>query len=222
MVGDAKSNKVELFSPNGKCQFNLSSIPNLERFVFPTLANFDDKILACPKYTSDTRNCWQYNIAENDWIPIMEFNRTLIDDDIDDDFQIRWGVAHNGKMYVYEMSNSEVYDPKTNSWSKWIEPKEPIEQAPCFISWKDSILLIRGGENEIGVQSFNSTLNSWSLLGAKPSPFTLESPGAKLTNILQAAFLYETTLSHLFSNYCLALKLFGKSILMKLKLFKKC
>ncbi len=129
----------------------------------------------------------------------MEFNKTEVDGDIDEQNRRRFGVVHNGKMYVYETSNSEVYDPKTNSWSKWIEPKEPIKQAPCFISWKDSILLIGGGENDIGVQSFNSTLNSWSLLGAKPSPFTLQSPGAKLTNILQAAFLYETIFSHLFS-----------------------
>jgi hypothetical protein len=218
VVGDQYHNNVELFSPNGKCQFNLSSIPNLDRFILPTLANFDDKILACPLLTSDTGNCWQYNIAENNWIPFMEFNKTEVDGDIDEQNRRRFGVVHNSKMYVYETSNSEVYDPKTNSWSKWIEPKEPIEKAPCFISWKDSILLIGGRENEIDVQIFNSTLNSWSLLGAKPSPFTLLSPGAKLTNILKAAFLYETILSHLFSNYSLALKLFGKSILMQLKL----
>ncbi len=187
MVGNQYRNTVELFSPNGKCQFNFSSIPNLTRFGKPTLANFDDKILACPLRPSDTQNCWQYNIAENNWIPIMEFNKTENDNDIDDQ-RLRWGVVHNGKLYVYETSNSEVYDPKTNSWSKWIEPKEPIGPGPCLISWKDSILLIGGGENEIGVQSFNSTLNSWTLLGAKPSPFTLLAPGAKLTNILQAAF----------------------------------
>jgi len=39
-----------------------------------------------------------------------------------------------------------------------------------MISWKDSILVFGGNSNEHGVQSFNTTLNSWSVLNAGISP----------------------------------------------------
>jgi N-acetylneuraminic acid mutarotase len=42
-----------------------------------------------------------------------------------------------------------------------------------MISWKDSILVFGGNSNEHGVQSFNTTLNSWSVLNAGISPVCL-------------------------------------------------
>jgi len=82
------------------------------------------------------------------------------------------GVVHNDKIFIIDDVNPEVFDPKNNHWSQWPKPIKKADYS-CMISWKDSILVFGGISNEHGVQSFNTTLNSWSVLNAGIPPFQL-------------------------------------------------
>ena len=164
MVVGGFTNKVELYSPNGKCQFDISPIPTRKRLFAPTLAYINDKIIACPRSTSDTQNCWHYSATKNNWTAITSLQNYHSEDP---------GVVHNDKIFIIDDSNPEVYDPRNNSWSTWPKPTQLTGYNPCLISWKDSILAFGGKENQQGVQSFNSTLNTWSVLDEGSSPFSL-------------------------------------------------
>jgi len=165
-------NQAEVYSPDGNCQFVLSPVPiSRKDFFMPTLANIDDIIIACPSFTPDTQYCWQYSATENNWTAITSLQYYHYEDS---------GVVHNGKIFIIDDSNPEVYDLRNNSWSTWTKPAQVTGKGPCLISWKDSILAIGGQENTLGVQSFNSTLNAWSVLDEGSSPFQLYVPSCTL------------------------------------------
>jgi len=165
MVGGRNRNQAEVYSPDGKCQFVLSPVPiSSTQFFNPTLANIDDKNIACPSITQDTQDCWQYSATENNWTVLTSLQY---------EHRENTGVVHNGKIFIIDDYNPEVYDPRTNSWSTWPKPVQPTGYGTCLISWKDSILAIGGSENGWGVQSFNSTLNAWSVWDEGSSPFQL-------------------------------------------------
>jgi len=149
---------VELFSPDGKCQFELS--PNPAMSLMPTLAFIDEKIIACPFVIGNTADCWQYNVTDDSWIAITSLPLSYTDTP---------GVAHNDKIYIIPLEDHKVYDPKNNSWTKLPAPLEDIRHYPCMISLKDSILVFF----KYSVHSFNTTSNSWSVLNEGTSPFRL-------------------------------------------------
>lgn len=171
LLGGYSSNKSELYSPDGNCQYELSPLPISGRIFAPTLANLDNKIIACPSNTNDTHICWQYNLTENAWTEIASPQYSHKEDP---------GIVHNGNIFIIDDSNPEVYNPVNNSWSTWPKPAMSTERGPCLISWKDSILAFGGRENLKGVQIFNSTLNSWSIIDAGLAPFELYWPSCTL------------------------------------------
>jgi len=59
-----------------------------------------------------------------------------------------------------------------------LTPAKPTSELSCMISWKDSILLF----SVFRVLSFNTTLNTWSVLNA----------GVNFINILQVPFAYKS------------------------------
>ena len=158
MVVGGFTNKVELYSPNGKCQIQLAPLPNVQ--FRPSLLFNDGKIIACPSLTTDTKNCWSYNISQNNWSTITSFNF---------DHYESPGILSDNKLYVVDGTQPEVYDLRNNSWSVWPASTKLIGRTPCLIAWKDTILVIGGWiaygvSRREGIQSFNTSSNLWTVL----------------------------------------------------------
>jgi hypothetical protein len=160
MVGGQSVIQAEVFSPNGNCDINLT--PIRDTLFTPTLAYIDDKIIACSASRYDQQYCWQYSVSKNNWTAITSFPYS---------FSYPRGVVHNDKIYIIDDINPAVFDPRNNSWSTWPKPLQ-FSSTSCLVSFKDSILVIGGYVNPQLVQSFNSTLNTWSIL-KEGAPFAL-------------------------------------------------
>ena len=171
LVGGYSSNKSEVYSPDGNCQFVLSPLPISGRIFAPSLVYLDNKIITCPSNTNDTQKCWQYKWTDNAWTEITSPQHTHKEDP---------GVVHHGNLLIIDDFNPEVYSPVNNSWSTWPKPVKLMDKGPCLISWKDSIVAFGGRENPKGVQIFNSTLYSWSILDPGSAPFELYWPSCTL------------------------------------------
>ena len=158
MVG-AFSYKVELYSPNGKCQTQLALLPNAPVFR-PSLAFIDGKIITCSAYSPNIKSCWIYNNADNKWTLFSSLIYTHTESP---------GIVFDNKIYILDGPQSEVFDPRGNLSSTWPAPTKQIGRWPCLIVWKDTILVIGGwiqtGElKREGVQSYNTSSKQWTVL----------------------------------------------------------
>ncbi len=177
--GNDKLNQAEVYSPEGKCQFDISPVPVQEEFFTPILANIDENILACPSFSGNTPDCWQYNMKENTWSVITSPKYS----------HNRPGVVYNDKIFIIDDSTPEVYDPRNNSWSSWPMPLQPTGPGSCLIVWRDSIIAFGGISNSQIVQLFNLTLSAWSVFDEKLSPFNLEYASCTLLPTNQVLLL---------------------------------
>ncbi len=168
MTGGLREFQTEVYSPDGNCNFDLTPVP--ESLYLPTLAYIDDKIIACSGSTYGTQGCWQFSVTQNSWTSITSFPYK---------FTYPSGVVHHDKIYIIDDLNPAVYDPRNDSWSTWPKPLQHTGSSTCLISWKDSILAIGGYANPQLVQSFNFTLNTWSVLD-EGTPFDLYAPSCIL------------------------------------------
>ena len=71
------------------------------------------------------------------------------------------GDVYNGKLYIPD-TYSEVYDPDTNTWSRWPGVLEYTGNSPCFAIWKDKFVLIGGLNTKRDVQIFDHNTGNWS------------------------------------------------------------
>ena len=75
MVGGDDSYEVEIYSPEGGCQYVLKKVPGYKsEFWRPVLAYISDKILACGG-SEDNLFCWSYDQENDEWIDITHFSR---------------------------------------------------------------------------------------------------------------------------------------------------
>jgi len=144
------------------------------------LVYIDGKIIACPENTLGPMICWSYNITENNWRYITSLNYVHYDAP---------GVAFDNKIYFVDDEHPEVYDPRNNSLSTWPAPENKIGMGPCLIVYGDTILAIGGNSNSRGVQSFNTSLNLWTVRDAGNAPYDMTfhscilEPGVNFINI---------------------------------------
>jgi len=93
-------------------------------------------------------------------------------------------------VFLYESALHSIFGAKIlfekgmHKMLMKLTPAKPTSELSCMISWKDSILLF----SVFRVLSFNTTLNTWSVLNA----------GVNFINILQAPFLYKSILRSFF------------------------
>ena len=70
VVGGDGSFAVEIYSPEGGCQYVLKSAPvYMSEFWRPVLAYISDMILACGGSVNN-RHCWSYDQKNDEWIDI--------------------------------------------------------------------------------------------------------------------------------------------------------
>jgi hypothetical protein len=151
-------NSVELFSPSGECNHKLAAFPATSQN--PVLVYFNEIIIAC----SGRKSCWEYNVKENNWsvIATAPFSN-----------KYQPGVVYQEKLYVIDESNPQVFDPSPRAWSSWPSPPKKSGSAPWTVGWKDCIILLGGEKNPRGVQIFNITEQTWTVMDSSQVPMDI-------------------------------------------------
>ncbi len=155
-MGNGKN--VELYSPTGTCNHKLAVFPSIS--TNPVLVYIDEMIIAC----SGGKSCWEYNITKDSWsvIATAPFSHNY-----------QPGVVHQEKLYVMDESNPQVFDSSSKTWSSWPSPPKKSGNAPWMVGWMDSIILLGGGSNLRGVQIFNITQKTWTVMDSSQVPMDL-------------------------------------------------
>jgi hypothetical protein len=157
------TSQVGLYSPDGNCQYSLAPLPPSPIGIgFLTMALMSKQILACGG-TNNT-NCFLYNVARDQW-SIYSAGHFVHNE--------RRGVVHQGKIYLPDDTNPEVFDPVTQTWSIWPAPLFSVHWT-CFVSWKNVILGFGGDSNKLRVSKFDPTTNAWSTLSPSSPPMELD------------------------------------------------
>jgi hypothetical protein len=171
VVGGNDHTEVELYSPEGNCQHNLAPIPvsGLESHE-PILAYIDDKILACAGFEPN-KNCYLYHPNNDSWsiYSVSTFTH-----------ESQPGEIYNDKIYIKDVSNPEVFDPVSYSWSSWPAPLNGTGEGSCLVAWKDTFILLGGSSSPRGLQSFNHTSNTWQILDSSLVPMDIVYSGCIL------------------------------------------
>ena len=74
---------------------------------------------------------------------------------------------------VIDQSNPQVFDPSSRTWSSWPSPPKKSGGAPWMVGWKDCIIIVGGKDNLRGVQIFNVTEQTWTVMDSSQVPMDL-------------------------------------------------
>ncbi len=171
VVGGSGHRAVELYSPDGGCQYILSPIPSsVPEFYEPVLAFTDEKILACAGNEPD-KNCYLYHPNNDSW---SVFSTSTFPHDRQP------GEVYNDKIFINDDDHPEVFDPATNTWSSWASPLIKNGLGSCLVAWKDTFILLGGFSNRRGVQTFNHSSNTWQVLDSTAVPLNIFLSGCAL------------------------------------------
>jgi hypothetical protein len=157
MAGLEKS--VELYSPTGNCNHLLAAFPITCQN--PVLVYVDRMIIAC----AGLQSCWEYNAKEDSWSEVATAP-----------FTHNWqpGVVYQGKVYVMDEASPQVLNSSTMTWSSWPSPPNKSGNAPWMVGWEDCIILLGGESNLRGVQIFNITEQTWTVMNSSQVPMDME------------------------------------------------
>ncbi len=166
IVGGNNKN-VELYSPDGNCQHTLKPIPN--GAFEPILAYIEEMILACGG--RGNTYCYLYHPNNDTWSHYS--TSTFLHNE-------QPGEIYNGKIFIANERNPEVFDPVSNTWSSWLAPYKRSGDAPCLVAWKDVFFLIGGEVNKRGIQIYNHSSNTWDILNSSSTPMDILYSGCIL------------------------------------------
>lgn len=158
-------NTVELYSPNGGCNFQLAPLP-VQLYANFFLGRYKTLIIACMGYSdqtgSDYRNCWKYSPTTNAWSSLTGSN-----------YFHRWrtGFLYKNLVYFVDNANPEVYNVDTNQWSAGISAPNSPNNAPCMVVYRDSVFVLGGDGYNIGNRQYNFTTQAWTNLLNLPAGF---------------------------------------------------
>ena len=155
VYGTGYLKSIELYSPEGGCQYQLADFPIDGAYLYwPAVGFIDDKIVACGG-NNVTKDCRLYDRFTDTWSVYStgSFYHEYMP-----------GTIYDGKIYLADITHPEIFDPVQVSWSTW--PPAPVDvfSYPTLIPWQDSILYIGGYSNRLGIQVFNVTTSEWSLM----------------------------------------------------------
>jgi len=110
-----------------------------------------------------------------------------------------YAIGHKNKLFImdsFDSSMAEIFGPVKNAWDPWSQPEQSSDW-PCFVSWKDSILMFADNS----VQMYNSSIDEWTILNTN-LPFSLVQACVVLPNdnILLADYYYDNN-KHLRNTY---------------------
>ncbi len=159
LVVGGRDDSVELYSPTGNCNYKLAAFPVIA--YNPVLVYVDEMIIAC----SGGKSCWEYNVKEDNWTVIVTAPFT---------HNYQPGVVYQEKVYVMDEASPQVFDPSSKTWSSWPSPPNKSGFVPWMVGWKDSIILLGGTSNLRGVQIFNVTQQTWTVMDSSDVPMDLK------------------------------------------------
>ena len=76
------------------------------------------------------------------------------------------GALFQSKIYLQDPVHPEVFDPVSQEWNGWPKPPVNVGDNPCFLTWRDSFLMIGGSARHRTVFQFNHTTQIWTELDA--------------------------------------------------------
>jgi N-acetylneuraminic acid mutarotase len=117
-------------------------------------------IIAC----SGGKSCWEYDVKQDSWSVIAAAPFT---------HNSQPGVVYQKKIYVMDESSPQVFDPSSKTWSGWPSPPHKSGQAPWMVGWMDCIILLGGLSYLRGVQIFNVTKQTWTVMDSSPVPMDM-------------------------------------------------
>ncbi len=149
---------VELYSPTGNCNHQLANFPiSCDN---PALVYVENMIIAC----SGGKSCWEYNVKEDNWMIIATAPFT---------HNYQPGVVYQEKIYVTDEASPQVLDSSSMTWTSWPLPPKQFGNAPWMVGWMDCIILLGGLSNLRGVQIFNITEQTWTVMNSSQVPMDL-------------------------------------------------
>jgi hypothetical protein len=144
-------NSVELFSPNGGCNYQLAPLP-IQIYANFFLGRYKQMIFACFGFItqsgSDNNRCWQYFPNNDTWAFLTQSN-----------YYHRWspGVIHNNSAYFVDNGSPEKYNIETNQWSASFPAMTSRGEAACIVPYLDTFFLLGGTSYNIGNEQYNFT-----------------------------------------------------------------
>ena len=154
--------QVSIYSPDGQCQYTLSPLlPSPVGIAYLTLALFGDQVIACGG--NGNTNCYSYDAGADQW-SIFSTGKVIHSE--------RLGLTHQGKIYLTDDSQPEVFDPSSKTWSTWrASPSTPY--CSCSVSWNDVILQFGGYYSLQQIYRYSPSINTWTALNPQKAPLDL-------------------------------------------------
>ena len=149
MVEVGNGPKFGLYSPDGKCEKFLIANNVGEYFGGITMALLDEKIVACGLSTSTS--CYLYDISSNIWTLYSSSSKVHQGP----------GVVHQGKIWLPDDTQPEVFDPVSKAWANWAVAPTSSQNA-CFVSWKSYIIKFVG----TNIEKYDPSKNTWSTISS--------------------------------------------------------
>ena len=86
------------------------------------------------------------------------------------------GAVYEDKIFIFDNSAPEVFDPIKVEWSSWPKPSSSHGIYSCLLTWRDSLVLMGGNTNTRKVEIFDQPSQSWSVAGSA-IPIAISSSG---------------------------------------------
>jgi hypothetical protein len=154
---------VEVYSPEGGCQYSLTDLPL--PLLGLSLGLIDNIVVACSGYNTatnlDYQKCWKYWLAKNKWTSTPHTLNTT---------KAKYPVQ-NYKYFQYFVNDEQgeqIQLPNAGqSWST--KPPTPLGEGACSVMWRDSMIIFGGVNSRTLVQMFDFLTSNWTNL----APMTL-------------------------------------------------
>jgi hypothetical protein len=163
IVGGELSNNsissVEVYSPEGGCQYSLPGLPL--PLLGLTVGLTNNFVVACSGYNTVTKlnnqRCWRYLFAQSAW---QYSGNTL------NSTKPNYPVQNykNWLYFVNDRPGERIqYAPTyTEPWAT--KPPTPLGDGACSVMWRDNMIIFGGANASIVVQMFNFLTGNWSYM----------------------------------------------------------
>ncbi len=153
------TSSVEVYSPDGGCQYSLSALPLALTGL--TLGFSLSNILACSGFDTTTKlnnqKCWRYNFLTNNWGLLGKLSSTN---------QKYPAKTYNNMLYFFNDAVGEYFSSylpmKVVPWN--VKPPTPLGEGACSIMWKNKIIIFGGGTANTTVQMYDFAVTNWKTL----------------------------------------------------------
>ncbi len=148
---------VEIFSPEGGCQYSLTALPLPLTGLTLGLRNTD--VFACSGYDTTTRlnnqKCWRYSILGNHWVLVGQLALT----------KPKYPAkSFQSNLYFINDEPGEYYSLYSGVVPWTTRPPSTLGEGACSIIWGSAMVIFGGGIAKTAVQMFDFYTSTWKIL----------------------------------------------------------